>query len=232
MKIAVVNFANEAGNYMKAQRRLKESLKKVGLDFTPYFFNNENEIHPDCPTHKEVPYAFKPYAIKRAIDDGFDIVIWADSAVFAVSQVTEFVKHIQTKGYIFFDNIGYSIGDYTSDKCLDIYGINRNESMNMKMIMACLMGLNTHSKEAMEFFSGYYEAAKNGSFIGSWSNNKGEVSRDERCKGHRHDQSAASLIINRLDLEITTGQDTYFAYTSHKGHIPIADSVCIYSEGM
>jgi hypothetical protein len=243
MKIGIVNFANQNGRYRVAQERLLKSFQSVGLEFTPYFFTYEKEISPDCPYHKSndpahyntgqvVPYAFKPYAMKRAIDDGCDIVIWADAPVYATKDVNDFIDHIISKGYLFFDNIGYSVGDYTSDKCLEIFKVSREESFNMKMIMACLMGINVHNPVSMEFFNQYFEAAKNGSFIGGWTNDYSEVSKDLRCKGHRHDQSAASIIINKLGLDITRGQDTFFAYTAHKGHIDISDSVCIWSQGM
>ena len=53
-----------------------------------------------------------------------------------------------------------------------------------------------------------------------------------RVKGHRHDQSVASIIIKQMNLKITNAQETFFAYTSHKGIVKIADTVCLWSEGI
>ncbi len=208
------------------------------------FFNHEERISLDCPYHKSddpkhhsdgkvSPYAFKAYAIKRAIEEGYENIIWMDSAVYPTKSIDDFISHIEKNGYIFFDNIGFTIGDYTSDACLKNFSWSREKSFNHPMIMACIMGLSTKSTEAMLFFKSYLSAANDQiSFPGSWHNHNGEVSSDMRCKGHRHDQSAASIIIADLNLKITNAQDTFFAYDSHKGILKVADSVCLWSQAL
>lgn len=243
-KTAIINFANHVGRYIQMQNRLKQSLEKVGFPGDVMLYNHEIHISGDCPYHKSddqalhaegkvVPYGFKAYAIKRAIDEGYENIIWADAAIYASKDIAPFIEHIEREGYIFFDNVGFSVGDYTSDACLNKFGWSREKAFQKKMIMACLMGLNTKHAGAMEFFERYYLAAKDRvSYPGSWHNNNGEVSDDLRVKGHRHDQSVASIIIDDLGLNITNAQETYFAYSSHKGILKIADSVCLWSEGI
>ncbi len=245
-KTVILNFANKVGRYGLMQERLKKSLVAVGYTGDIMFFNHEEEISldPPCPYHasedlalhaagKVVPYGFKAYAIKKAIDAGYENIIWMDAAVYATKPIDDFISMIEKWGYVFFDNIGFSIGDYTSDACLNTFGMTRTEAFNKKMIMACVMGINTKSKGAMLWFSHYYGAANDGvSYLGSWHNSNGEVSSDMRVKGHRHDQSVASIIISALDLTILNAQQTFFAYDTHKGILPIADSVCLWSNGI
>lgn len=239
-KTVIINFANHIGRYIQMQNRLKQSLEKTGYTGQVYLWNHEKHIDNNCPYHKSedptlptVPYAFKAYAIKRAIKEGFDNIIWMDAAIYASKDITPFIEHIEKNGYAFFDNIGFSVGDYTSDRCLEKHGWTREKAFNSKMIMACLMGFSVHSKEAMEFIGKYFEAAKDGvSYPGSWHNTNGEVSDDLRVKGHRHDQSVASMIIHDMGLEVLNAQETFFAYTSHKGILKISDSVCLWSEGI
>lgn len=243
-KTVILNFANSVGRYEQMQIRLKESLKNVGYNGDIMFFNHESEIHNNCPYHKSddlthhtqgkvVPYAFKAWAMNRAINDGYENIIWMDAAIYPTKNINEFIEHIEKSGYVFFDNIGYSIGDYTSDACLDKFGWNRQKAFENKMIMACLMGINIHNEKAMEFYRRYFKAAKDGvSYHGSWFNTNGEVSSDLRVLGHRHDQSVASIILKDLEMDILNAQQTFFAYVQHKGVLAVSESVCMWSQGI
>lgn len=243
-KTILLNFANHIGRYKHMQDRLKQSLEKVGYKGDLGFYNHEEQIDPKCPYHKSedlklhadgrvVPYAFKAYAIYNAMMKGYENIIWMDSAVYASKDITPLIEHIESVGYIFFDNVGYKVGDFTSDACIEKFGWTRDKAFRKKMIMACLMGFNTKSEKAVEFIKRYMNAAQDGvSYHGSWHNANGEVSSDLRVLGHRHDQSVASIIIDDMGLEITNAQDTFFAYTSHKGVLNIADSVCLWSQGI
>jgi len=235
MKKVVVSFADGTGHYIKAMARLELSLKQVGFDGS---FKGINDYgHIGSPHHKgspeAIPYAFKALSIKKAIEEGADLLLWCDSVVYATKDISPIFDHIEKHGYLFFDNLGYSIGDYTSDACLDKYGMSRQEAFNTKMIMACVMGFDLRNNEALNFLRQYIDAVFDGvSYPGSWTNENLQVSNDMRVKGHRHDQSLASILIKVLGLDITNAQSTYFAYADHKGKVPIADSVCLWSEGI
>jgi hypothetical protein len=234
MSKCVVSFADGVGNYAKALMRLDQSLKQVGFDGT---FKGINDYgHINSPHHKghpkAVPYAFKALSIKKAIDEGHRYILWCDSVVYATKNIQPIFNHIKEHGYLFFDNIGYSIGDYTSDACLNLYGMTREEAFNSKMIAACVMGFDTQNPKAKEFLDKYIAGVYNGSYHGDWHNNNLQVSNDMRVSGHRHDQSVASIIIKQLGMEITNSQDTFFAYVEHKGKLKISDSVCLWSQGI
>lgn len=233
MKKVVVSFADGAGNYAKAMMRLELSLKQVGFNGT--FMGINDYTHIGSPPHKgegSVPYAFKAKAIKKAIEEGAELLLWCDSVVYATKSIDEVFNYIELNGYLFFDNLGFTIGDYTSDACLNKFGMSRQEAFNTKMLMACVMGFNLNHPETKEFLIKYIEAADDGiSYPGSWSNFNLEVSNDMRVKGHRHDQSVASILVAQQNLNITKAQDTFFAYAEHKGRMPVADSVCLWSEG-
>ena len=235
MKKTVVSFADGAGNYAKALMRLEHSLKAVGFngDFKGYndYAHIESKQHKTAPD--AVPYQFKAMAIDKAIKEGATMLLWCDSVVYATKSIDPIFEQIKNDGYIFFDNIGYSIGDYTSDACLHKFRMGRAEAFETKMIMACVMGFDLSHPKAIEFLNRYIEASKDDvSYPGAWSNNNLEVSNDMRVKGHRHDQSVASIIIKQMNLKITNAQERFFAYTSHKGIVKIADTVCLWSEGI
>lgn len=235
MKKVIVSFADEAGKYRDGMRRLRGSLIEAAFDGDFVAYTSFKEI--DSPPHKgdgAVPYAFKAHAINKAImDHGEGLYLWLDSPIYATGSLAPIFEHIQTEGYIFFDNIGFSIGDFTSDACLDKWGISREEAFNINMTMACAYGFSTESGEAMWLMHKYIEASEDGvSYLGDWYNGNRQVSADPRVRGHRHDQSVQSILIHKNNLKLTKGQETFFAYREHQGQMPIAGSVVLWSEGI
>ena len=230
----VVSFADGVGHYAKALMRLELSLKQVGFDGR---FKGINDYgHIGSPLHKgpnSVPYAFKALSIKKAIEEGATQILWCDSVVYATKSIDPIFDHIKKHGYLFFDNVGFSIGDYTSDACLAKFNMSREEAFKSKMIMACVMGFDINHPDTKVFLESYINAATDGvSYLGDWTNENLQVSQDMRCQGHRHDQSVASIIIKKREMEIINAQKTYFAYASHKGILNIADTVCLWSQGI
>jgi hypothetical protein len=232
MRIAFCTYASkcykysyaDADRYFNYAERLKESLK--GVDF--HLFTKENLQHPP---HSEVPYSFKPYAI-NGLKKNYDIVIWADSCVYSIKSLDKFIEYININGFVFFDNIGYTIGDYTSDECLNNLGMSRDESFKHPMIMACLMGFNFKNEKANKLFNEYFKATKiKGCYEGDWTNESNQVSQDNRVKGHRHDQSVMSILLAKEKIKPLHPHSTFFAYFGNPGHLPHAESVCLLSQG-
>ena len=194
MRNIIVTFAKGNPRYIAAAKAQKQSLIAKGYTGEYICYTSEKQL--GCPNHKDNPYAFKAYAIKKALDDGYDNILWLDSVVQCVAPLDKLFEHIQDTGFAFFDNYTYTIGSYCNDSCKSIYNITETE-LQAPMIMACVMGLNRD--KANVFIDQYYEGALNGSFVGSWDD-------------HRHDQTVASLLINRNNLPILQGHETFFMY--------------------
>lgn len=216
MKKCVVSFADKAGTYQTKLKRLEQSLKG-NFDGDFLGFTDYKEI--GCESHSVIPYKFKPYAIQKAIDLGYELILWCDSPIVAIKNISPVFDHIQTHGYVFFDNIGHSLGKWSNDKALIHFKLTRNDAINIQMIMACCMGfrISTEFSFYHETFIQYKNLA-NELYPGSWDD-------------HRHDQTVISLLIHRHKMNIDKGQDTFFAYEQHYGVLPIADSVCLVSKG-
>lgn len=229
----IVSFADNKDVFRQTLKRLLESLDFVKFKGRIFPFTEYSDIQ--SPPHLgdgSIPYAFKSYAITKAISKGAEVILWCDSSIYAVKDLSPIFDHIKREGYIFFDNVGFSIGEYTSDACLEQHGMSRDEAYNSKMIMACVMGFDIRNQKAIDFLTRYFEASTDGvSYQGAWNNDNLCVSKDKKCKGHRHDQSVASIIIKQQGLTITNAQSTYLAYTSHQGVMPIATSVSLWANG-
>lgn len=225
-KACVVSFADSAGTYQKKLLRLEQSLKG-NFDGDFLGFTSYDQI--GCEPHSVIPYKFKPYAIQKAIDLGYELILYCDSPIYAKQSIQPVFDHIERHGYLFFDNIGFSLGDYCNDKTLDHFSISREESWKIKMIMACCMGFTPALIDPTGYFLQQYIATSKELYPGEWNNDDLTESKDRRVKGHRHDQSVASALIHTMKLDILKGQDTFFAYESHRQVMPIADSVCLFS---
>lgn len=225
MKKCVVSFAN-IPEYQKKMKRLEDSLKG-NFDGDFLGFTSFDQI--GCRPHAEIPYQFKPYAIKKAIDMGYDLILWCDSPVVAIKDIQPVFDHIENYGYLFFNNYGHPLGRWTNDKCLQYFKKSRDEAMQIKQIMACVMGFRIYGnrlpiytaegKPHIQALKKYIELSSE-LYPGDWNN-------------HRHDQTVMSFLIDSMGLNIQEGHKTFFIYEHFKQvpeFQPISDSVCLVSK--
>ncbi len=215
MSTIILTFAKGNPRYIKSQRAQEISLKAVGYTGAYRAYFEESDI-PNCPSHDEVRYGFKAYAIEQAMKDGYDTIIWLDSVVQAIGSLQPFIDEINRSGGVFFNNIDYPLKDWVNDDCLGIYGLTRKDIENTKQIMACCFGVNVKTGFGNQLMRGYIEGAKNGAFNGDWGD-------------HRHDQSVISLLLNN-DARIVTGHETFFIYEHMYKAFDCADTISMISK--
>jgi hypothetical protein len=209
----IVTFSN-TDRYNALANRLGATAKQYGYDFIHY--KTYEEIN--CKPHTEYPYAFKPYSIQKAREQGYNNILWLDSAIYLTKDPKEVFKYIKDNGVMLFDNIGFSIASYTHDDCLRHFAMERSDAERYKMVMACAMGFNFNTKIGTDTFNKYLGFAHTNAFQGSWSN-------------HRHDQSVISCIAVQNQIELLHPNKTFIAYEGNEGMLPHAESVCLISNG-
>lgn len=206
----IVNFSTDA--YKRPQHRLKQSLEgHKTLMFTKY-----DEI--GSPTQSESPYQFKIHAIEKAFEQD-DIVLWADSSIWRVGDLSIIENIIKEDGY-FMSEAGHWVGSWTNDFTRDYFKLTNEEAKvpgGMCMFSAGLTGLNKNSVVAMEFFKQWKESALAGCFKGDYSN-------------HRHDMSCGSIIAQRLGMKFQRG-GKHMAYIG-SGYSQPEKDVVLHLQGM
>jgi hypothetical protein len=208
MKHCIVNFSDF--KFFIGQERLKESLIKHGYLGDIILFNEFSEV--GSKLHLEVPYQFKVYAIEKARQMGYDVVLYCDASLYAIKDVMPVIYHIIEKGYLL-EYCGFKAGQYSTDLCLNEFGLTRDDAMNIKLHSAGFTGLNFKNEKATQFFDRWLKLAKEEiTFCGDWNNNSKQCSQDERCLGHRHDQTTASIISYQLGIERTNPYFMQYAY--------------------
>lgn len=189
------------------------------------------------PTHERKPYAFKAYALKLAASLDFDTLLWADACMLPVADMTPLFERIERDGYWMSRN-GWSNYEWTADSAYqDLFPVlfrdlprgvalesAREINRNIPHVVATCFGLSMSHPKGKVFLKEYYRlASETDAFCGPWKNlnhldSVGGVQtpRESVCapidvRGHRHDQTAASVIASRLGFVLTDPPEI-FAY--------------------
>lgn len=196
-KTAVVSYAD--GRYTNVVNKLINSIHihNPGLDI--FVFRTPEEI--GSPPHWQNPYAFKVYAIQKVRDMGYTTIMWCDSCLRADRSLVPLIEKINTCG-VYLQKDGWPCGRWANDRALQYFGVTRDEAMDITSIYACFMAFNFKTPIANEFFAHWKLACQNGIFAGRWENTQKTESQDERCTGHRHDQTCAELTANKLQIQV------------------------------
>jgi signal peptidase I len=197
MKHCIVNFSD--GGFKNGQDRLAQSLKDFNYQGDVILFNYFEQV--GSKPHLEVPYQFKVYAIEKVRQMGYDVVLYCDASLYAIKDVMPIIYYIIEKGHLM-EFCGFSAGQFSTDICLSKFELTRDEAMNIGLHSAGFTGLNFQNEKTTEFFDKWLQSAKEEiSFCGDWNNNEKQCSDDDRCLGHRHDQTTASIIAYQLEME-------------------------------
>ncbi len=187
--------------------RLKEKMEALGETVISW----RDQWPSGCPTHDETPYAFKAFALKQASKTHRSL-LWADASIIPLGPLDRLWDLIESQGYWFSENLPHgeygrpwTCGQWTADSALEPLGITREQSFTFPHIIGTAFGLDLRYGIARDFLSEYYRLAREGTaFRGVWSNHDRGLSRDRRVLGHRHDQTAASVLAWRLGMKLTT----------------------------
>jgi hypothetical protein len=194
-KRCIISFAT--GKYNQILGRLIDSIesKSPTIDYLAY----SDEYPKGCPTHQEVPYAFKSFMLKEAISQGYTSILWMDSAVWIQHDIEPLFEQIERDGYLIFRN-GWTQANWSTDAQLEAFNLTRDEAETMPHPMACVIGFNVND-ETIEWIHDYIN--KYPLFVGAWNNNGNICSQDMRCLGSRHDQTILGFIANQYGLKFT-----------------------------
>lgn len=221
-----MNVATGA-HYLKGQARLKEVLDRLGETHLMW-----EKLPPYWPAHARVPYGFKAYAMNEA--GCFDSLLWCDSCIVPVGSMEALWERIDRDGYWFSKN-GWSNYEWTADSAYpDLFPdmqnplrSGREQNRKIPHVVATSFGISMKHQIGRAFMAEYFRlASETKAFCGPWVNADCENPRTPRnsvdgtrvapcgppdVRGHRHDQTAASVIAWRLGMQLTNPPDV-FAY--------------------
>jgi len=178
-----------------------------------------------CPSHSDVPYAFKAYALMEASRQ-YDMLLWADASIVVTRDMAPLWERIKRDGYWISANWWNNYHWTAESAYADLFpGMTidaaRDQNKQIMHVCATAFGLNTKSEIGNAFLLEYYRlASQTKAFCGPWLNSncdadqRGLGGRSGPCgppdvRGHRHDQTAASVIAWRLGMKWTQGPEVF-----------------------
>jgi len=203
----VVSFG-KGYNFVRGLERLQLRCEELNIPFLGF-----TDYPEKCPTHQESPFAFKFFCISEALKQGYKKILWLDTSVIIKRSIDDIFNHLEMKGYFFLYN--HDLGSFCHDKALTTLNITREESFNLPCMQGTNFGLNFNYKCVQQFFTRVMELSLDGiTFPGPHNNLKFKASKDIRVKGHRHDQTAMSVVAlqNGMMDWITGGEIPWFIH--------------------
>lgn len=225
-KKCLINFFSQGReDYCRGTERLIQSAKITGFNgdiliFSPHYNYDyvydgniftykgypNTEKYGECKPHKEEPYQFKAFAFQKALEMGYEQILWCDSSVVIFRNPEHYFKLAKEIGVVLFDNQGCLESVFTSDDCLDQMGCSYKYANTFFQIEAAIMLLDFTYWKTHDFFNDYIKYCIDGICLKGKSGSK----RPE-FKAHRHDQSIASYIAKKHYINsINYGGWTYF----------------------
>ncbi len=220
--------------YQKGMARLLECGKLANAHTTMW-----KSLPAHCPMHSNVPYAFKGYALQEAAQH-WDLLLWCDASILPIRSLEPLWERIERDGYWFSKN-GWNNYEWTAALAYpDLFpsrllvpplSIGHAVALNKSIphVVATSFGLNVKHPIGKAFLEDYYRLASGTkAFCGPWINTahpSATPMRQERwryghcgpadVRGHRHDQTAASVIAWRLGMQLTDPPGI-FAYSKRR----------------
>ena len=198
-------------DFSRGLARIREDLLK--FNFKGDFISWDQHYPEGSPTQQEAPGAFKPFCFHEVRQRGYQLVLWMDASIKIKQPLEPLFELIKRDGYLIFQEY-HSVGEYCKDGALEPLGITREESFELPCCWACVLGLDLSNRRSVEFLRQWKEKASDGiTFPGpKWSGVNGWpriASQDPRVHGHRHDQTAASVIALKLCMDAWKSNDLF-----------------------
>ena len=223
---AIVSVATGT-HYVKGLDRLTEWCAANGEDYVSW----RDRLPPGSPTHQQVPYAFKAYALKYAADHGADVLLQADACILPVRSLEPLWERIERDGYWIGAN-GFTNYEWTADLAypdlfpdtflLGFYSAARIVNRDIPHVVAGTFGISLQHPTGRAILDEYFRlASTTKAFCGPWVNTNHPTQLDKSegpgrgpcgpsdVRGHRHDQTALSVIAWRLGCKLTNPPDVF-----------------------
>lgn len=190
--------------YPKQVDRLEDSLKKLAPNDHWRLYR---EYPEGCPRHREVPYGFKPWLVKQAQADGYDSALWLDSKVWLHHSLEPLWAEIEAEGHAVLED-GWNCGQWTTDIALKNLAITRDEAWGIPQLYACVMGFHFANPRTVAFLDEWLRLSQDGeTFQGPWrfpeyAGKPLPSAKDKVVFGHRHDQTAASILVWKMGMKM------------------------------
>lgn len=237
---AIVNVAT--GRYVTGQKRMQREFPNETLILWA------DQLPTYSPDHTDTPFAFKAWALKAAnCQHGKEVLLWCDACIVPGKRSLEDLwRKIETDGYWIsrnaFGGTSYTNYEWTADSAYrDLFPGEKDawaENAQIQHVVATTFGLDLRTAIGKAFLDEFLRLAQTDAFKGPAINGnhyEGEsgMGKNAHCypcgppgvRGHRWDQTAASVIAWRLGMKLTEPPE-WIAYPGQE-----TEQTCFIADG-
>jgi len=146
---------------------------------------------PNNKYDNNIPYNAKAAAFEEAILQGYQQILWVDSPVVAMQDVSPIFEKIERDGYLTVQNSNHTNLQNYSDTCLEYFKLERKKAGSMPEHAEGIIGINMTNKKAAEMIQMFIRACK-----------------DDICNGDTKDKCLITLSANAVGLSPTETWNT------------------------
>ena len=152
--------------------------------------------------------------MRRVFESGFRTALWMDAAFQPIASISPLWAEIKGQGWYIQMQGDAVLGNWCSDRALEIFGIDRDEAMQIPLCFSGIVGIDKQTWVGSQIWSQWESLYERGAFDGPHLNAPhwpqpgpwgykiaGDCSHDPRCCGHRHDEAALSFILYSMGLK-------------------------------
>ncbi len=192
------------------------------------------------------PYAFKAYALREAQAAGYTSLLWCDSCIIPLKPLAPIWEAAERDGVWICRN-GYNNAQWTADSAYaellpEFYEFDKHmeregsavvANAKIEHVVATVFAVSTAHPIGAKFLAEYFRlASETRAFCGPWQNSNAPRVPNRNNKrpsgpcgppevlGHRHDQTAASVIAWRLGIKLH--DPIWFSYSADPDTILLA----------
>jgi len=203
----IVNVATES--YAEWQQIMVNSINKYGEGIPVLAWRGQ--LPKGSPLHGGMPYAFKAYAIKEALDQGFKKILWLDTSMYMINYWGDFWDELGKRGALFWECDTGATGFWCGDSAMNLLGKTREELFNIPLMQGGVFAFDFSDAKARKIWEFYWHHVHSGALLGLWRKEHGFVSKDSRVHGHRHDMPILSVACADNDMALVP-QPYLFSY--------------------
>jgi len=197
MKKCVVSVGVN-GEYPLKERRLVVHLETTNPSLPVLSW--VNCYPPDSPDHATLPYAFKAYALAEAKRQGYELLLWLDSAVSCFANIDPIFKIIEKDGYLI-ANSDARLHMHSSDYSLSLFGRTRHWAEHESKVKVVGHGAFFGFNLAHPIGLAAYEDFWNAIAVKKSTAAANVCFEDPRCRfGHRNEEVILALILEKHNL--------------------------------
>ncbi len=221
----VVNVA-VGEHYVRHQQRLHQSIRLYSQ--IPVVFWTD-AWPPESPSHQEVHYAFKYYAMKAAVAKGYTTLLYLDASMYCVDSIHPIFERIQQNGFYFVGgahngSFGWAdLREHISDAALEFVGLRREQLVDAGVVGGGVVGLDLTHPIGKELWEYWPQMIDRGLTMVHYRKDRPEgkirsidseddcspISKDPNVKCHLGDEAVWSAILYRKGLQADAWKDFY-----------------------